>query len=188
MAEKDALLERSGDYAEANKRLTELKSKVKSLLLPSLNKVASVLLSQMTGGERNLVTVDEDFEILLDFIREAKIDRAGCFKYENVVHADSRDLPGHLPEEVKEERWHRFMETQAEISAARAVAQIGTAQDVIIDGPGEEAGEYLARSKADAPEIDGVVYLKSEQTLSPGDIVRANITDADAYDLYGQLS
>lgn len=66
MAEKDALLERSGDYAEANKRLTELKSKVKSLLLPSLNKVASVLLSQMTGGERNLVTVDEDFEILID--------------------------------------------------------------------------------------------------------------------------
>ena len=105
---------------------------------------------------------EEDFEILLDFIREAKIDRAGCFKYENVAHADSRDLPGHLPEAVKEERWHRFMETQAEISAARAAAQIGTTQDVIIDGPSDAAGEYLARSKADAPETDGVVYLKSD--------------------------
>jgi ribosomal protein S12 methylthiotransferase len=130
---------------------------------------------------------EEDFEILLDFIREAKIDRAGCFKYENVAHADSRDLPDHLPEEVKEERWHRFMETQAEISAARAEAQIGTTQDVIIDGPSDEPGEYLARSKADAPEIDGVVYLRSEQALNAGDIVAAKITNADAYDLYGEV-
>ena len=130
---------------------------------------------------------EEDFEILLDFIREAKIDRAGCFKYENVAHADSRDLPGHLPEAVKEERWHRFMETQAEISAARAAAQIGTTQDVIIDGPSDAAGEYLARSKADAPEIDGVVYLKSDAAIAPGDIVRARITNADAYDLFGEV-
>lgn len=128
---------------------------------------------------------EDDFEILLDFIREAKIDRAGCFKYENVHSADSRDLPGHLPEEVKEERWHRFMQVQGEVSAARAQAQIGTTQDVIIDGPSDEAGEYLARSKADAPEIDGVVYLKSDAALKAGDIVSANITDADAYDLYG---
>jgi ribosomal protein S12 methylthiotransferase len=128
---------------------------------------------------------EEDFNILLDFIREAKIDRAGCFKYENVHSADSRDLPGHLPEEVKEERWHRFMQVQGEVSAARAQAQIGTVQDVIIDGPSDEAGEYLARSKADAPEIDGVVYLKSEAALKAGDIVSASIRDADAYDLYG---
>ena len=130
---------------------------------------------------------EEDFQILLDFIREAKIDRAGCFKYENVAHATSRDLPGHIPEEVKEERWHRCMETQAEISAARAAAQIGTTQDVIIDRPSDEPGEFLARSKADAPEIDGVVYLKSETALQPGDIVSANITAADAYDLYGVM-
>ncbi|MDG1825799.1 MAG: 30S ribosomal protein S12 methylthiotransferase RimO [Henriciella sp.] len=128
---------------------------------------------------------EEDFQILLDFIREAKIDRAGCFKYENVHSADSRDLPGHLPEEVKEERWHRFMQVQGEVSAARAAAQIGTTQDVIIDGPSDEAGEWLARSKADAPEIDGVVYLKSDAALTPGDIVSAKINDADAYDLYG---
>ncbi len=130
---------------------------------------------------------DEDFEILLDFIREAKIDRAGCFKYENVAHADSRDLPGHLPEEVKEERWHRFMETQAEVSAARAAAQVGTVQDVIVDGPAEEAGTYLARSKADAPEIDGLVYLTSEAPLQAGNIVSAEIVNADAYDLFGRV-
>ena len=128
---------------------------------------------------------EEDFEILLDFIREAKIDRAGCFKYENVVHADSRDLPGHIPEEVKEERWHRFMAAQAEVSEARAKAQFGTVQDVIIDGPSDEDGEMIARTKADAPEVDGVVYLANAAHLIPGDIIRAKITGADHYDLYG---
>jgi len=129
---------------------------------------------------------DEDFEILLDFIREAKIDRAGCFKYENVVHATSRNLPGHVPEELKEERWHRFMQVQAEISAARAKAQIGTVQDVIIDGPDEDDRTYIARSKADAPEVDGLVYLSSSQELKPGMIVPAKITDADDYDLFAE--
>ena len=129
---------------------------------------------------------EEDFEILLDFIREAKIDRAGCFKYENVEHAESRLLDGHLPEEVKEERWHRFMALQAEISATRAAAQIGTVQDVIIDGPGESPGEMLGRSKADAPEIDGVVYLENAGHLNAGDIISARISDADEYDLYGE--
>ncbi|RIJ23605.1 30S ribosomal protein S12 methylthiotransferase RimO [Henriciella barbarensis] len=129
---------------------------------------------------------EEDFEILLDFIREAKIDRAGCFKYENVQHAESRDLPGHVPEEVKEERWHRFMAVQAAISAERAEAQVGTVQDVIIDGPGEADGEMFARTKADAPEVDGMVYLDNARQLKPGDIVSARITDADEYDLYGE--
>ena len=129
---------------------------------------------------------EEDFEILLDFIREAKIDRAGCFKYENVQHAESRDLQGHVPEEVKEERWHRFMAVQAAISAERAEAQVGTVQDVIIDGPGEADGEMFARTKADAPEVDGMVYLDNARHLKPGDIVSARITDADEYDLYGE--
>ena len=128
---------------------------------------------------------EDDFEMLLDFIREAKIDRAGCFKYENVEHADSRDLPGHVDEDIKEERWHRFMALQSEISAERAAAQVGTTQDIIIDGPSDEPGEWLGRSKADAPEIAGVVYLTSDTPLNAGDIVSANITDADAYDLYG---
>lgn len=129
---------------------------------------------------------EEDFETLLSFIREAKIDRAGCFKYENVVHADSRDLPGHVPEELKEERWHRFMTAQAEVSSARAKAQIGTVQDVIIDGPSDEDGEMIARTKADAPEVDGVVYLSNAAHLKSGEIVPAKISDADHYDLYAE--
>ncbi len=127
---------------------------------------------------------EEDFEILLDFIREAKIDRAGCFQYENVAHADSRALPGHVPDEVKEERWHRFMQVQAEVSAHRAKAQVGTVQDVIVDGTDEEPGMMIARTKADAPEVDAIVYLDNATHLKPGDIVPAKITGADDYDLY----
>ena len=127
---------------------------------------------------------EEDFQILLDFIREAKIDRAGCFKYENVAHAESGKLEGHVPEEVKEDRWHRFMAAQAEVSAARAEAQVGRTLDVIIDGPGEEAGEMIARTQADAPEVDAVVYLENASHLKAGDIIRAEITGADDYDLY----
>lgn len=128
---------------------------------------------------------EEDFQILLNFIREAKIDRAGCFRYENVAHAESGKLDGHVPEDVKEDRWHRFMEAQAEVSAARAEAQVGRVLDVILDGPGEEAGQMIARTKADAPEVDAVVYLENAGHLKPGDIIRAEITGADDYDLYG---
>ena len=128
---------------------------------------------------------EDDFQMLLDFIAEAKIDRAGCFKYENVTHADSRDLLGHVDEEVKEERWHRFMALQAEISAARAAAQIGTVQDVILDESDDAPGTWIARSTADAPEIDGLVYLQGVETAQPGDILRVQISDADDYDLYG---
>lgn len=128
---------------------------------------------------------EDDFEMLLDFVREARIDRAGCFRYENVAHADSAALPDHVDEDVKEDRWHRFMAAQAEVSAARAAAQIGTVQDVIIDGPSDEPGEWVGRSKADAPEIDGVVYISSTSAHSPGDIVSTRISAADHYDLYG---
>jgi ribosomal protein S12 methylthiotransferase len=127
---------------------------------------------------------EEDFNTLLDFIREAKIDRAGCFKYENVASADSADLPGHVPEEVKEERWHRFMQVQADVSGARARAQIGSVQDIIIDGPSDEDGTFIARPKADAPDVDGVVYLTGADQVVPGDIIRAKINDADEYDLF----
>ena len=127
---------------------------------------------------------EEDFEILLDFIREAKIDRAGCFKYENVEHADSRLLDGHLPEEVKEERWHRFMALQAEISADRAAAQIGTVQPVIIDEVSAEG--ILARSRADAPEIDGIVHMAWHDRVKPGDIIDVKVTNADEYDLWAE--
>lgn len=128
---------------------------------------------------------EEDFQILLDFIREARIDRAGCFKYENVAHADSGKLDGHVPEDIKEERWHRFMAAQAEVSAARAQAQVGRTLSVIVDGPGDETGEMIARTQADAPEVDAVVYLENAGHLKPGDIIKADITGADDYDLYG---
>ena len=132
---------------------------------------------------------EEDFQILLDFIREAKIDRAGCFKYENVAHAESGKLASHVPEDVKEERWHRFMEAQAEVSAARAAAQVGKKLDVIIDGPDDQSpGGWIGRSKADAPEVDAVVYVTSKKPLQSGDIVRARITGADDYDLYGETA
>ncbi|MBA3069835.1 MAG: 30S ribosomal protein S12 methylthiotransferase RimO [Hyphomonas sp.] len=130
---------------------------------------------------------EEDFEILLDFIREAKIDRAGCFRYENVVHAESGKLDHHVPEEVKEERWHRFMEAQAEVSAERAAAQVGRKLDIIIDGEDDQSpGGWIGRSKADAPEVDAVVYVTSKRPLRLGDIVRTRITGADDYDLYGE--
>jgi len=127
---------------------------------------------------------EEDFDILLDFIREAKIDRAGCFRYENVEHADSRHLDGHLPEEVKEERWHRFMALQAEISAERAAAQVGRVQPVIVDEVSPEG--ILARSRADAPEIDGVVHLPPSSGVRPGDIINVKVCDADEYDLWAE--
>jgi ribosomal protein S12 methylthiotransferase len=132
---------------------------------------------------------EDDFQILLDFIREAKIDRAGCFKYENVVHAESGKLDNHVPEEIKEERWHRFMEAQAEVSAARAAAQVGQKIDVMIDTADEDSpGSWIGRSKADAPEVDAVVYVSSKRALKPGDIVRTRISGADDYDLYGDAN
>ncbi|MBI1254666.1 MAG: 30S ribosomal protein S12 methylthiotransferase RimO [Hyphomonas sp.] len=132
---------------------------------------------------------EDDFQVLLDFIREAKVDRAGCFKYENVAHAESGKLGNHVPEDVKEVRWHRFMEAQAEVSAARAAAQVGKKIDVIIDGADDQSpGGWIGRSKADAPEVDAVVYVTSRKPLQSGDIVRAKITGADDYDLYGETA
>jgi len=132
---------------------------------------------------------EEDFQILLDFIREAKIDRAGCFKYENVAHAESGKLGNHVSEEAKEERWHRFMQVQGEVSAARAAAQVGRKLDVIIDSADDQSpGGWIGRSKADAPEVDAVVYVTAKRPLQSGDIVRAKITGADDYDLYGETA
>ncbi|MEM6627028.1 MAG: 30S ribosomal protein S12 methylthiotransferase RimO, partial [Pseudomonadota bacterium] len=126
---------------------------------------------------------EADFEFLLDWMREAKIDRAGCFKYEDVEGAVSHTLSNHVPEDLKEERWHRFMQVQQEISQARGEAQIGRTLDVIIDEIDEDGA--LGRTSADAPEIDGLVRLDPNEDLKPGDIVKTAITDADAYDLWG---
>ena len=129
---------------------------------------------------------EEQFQFLLDWMREAKIDRAGCFKYENVAHADSRALDGHVPEEVKQDRWNRFMEAQAEISAERSKAQIGKIVDVIIDQVDEEQDIAIGRTKADAPEIDGTVELAFGGELEPGMIVEAKVVAADHYDLWAE--
>ncbi|MEL6386632.1 MAG: 30S ribosomal protein S12 methylthiotransferase RimO [Pseudomonadota bacterium] len=131
---------------------------------------------------------EEDFQILLDFITEAEIDRAGCFKYENVVHATSRDLPGHVPEAVKEDRWHRFMARQADVSASRLANKVGRTLDVIVDGWDADAGLFAGRSQADAPEVDGIVRIHTDADLEPGDIIPVQITASDAYDLDGTFT
>lgn len=130
---------------------------------------------------------EEDFEMLLDWLREAKIDRAGAFKYEDVKGAASNALEGHVPEEIKEIRWQRFMETQQEISAELARAKIGKTLKCIIDDVA--GGGADARSMADAPDIDGTVFLRDvPENLKPGDIVDVKIEDAEDYDLFGVIA
>ncbi len=127
---------------------------------------------------------DEDFEHLLDWLEEAELDRVGCFKYEAVKGAPANDLPGQVPEEVKEERWHRFMQTQQAISADLLSGKEGQTLPVIIDEIGD--GVFIGRSQYDAPEIDGNVFVSSKKPLKPGDIVSVKIESADEYDLHGQ--
>jgi ribosomal protein S12 methylthiotransferase len=126
----------------------------------------------------------EDFDYLLQWLDEAQLDRVGAFRFEPVSGAAANALPGIVPEEVKEERYARFMEKSAAISAAKLRAKIGRTIDVIIDAVGEEGGA-TGRSKADAPEIDGEVHLRDAGHLAMGDIVEVLIEDADEHDLYG---
>ncbi len=114
------------------------------------------------------------------------MDRVGCFKYSDVEGASANDLPDQVPEEVKQDRWERFMAHQQAISAARLQLKIGKEIDVIIDEIDEE-GFPIGRSSADAPEIDGLVYLDKEIPVKVGEIVRAVVTDADEYDLYADV-
>ena len=123
-----------------------------------------------------------EFEELLSWLQEAQLDRVGCFKYSQVSGASANALPDHVPEEVKQERWERFMAVQQEISAARLQAKIGTEIDILIDEIEEDRA--IGRSKADAPDIDGLVYLSDPTDLEIGDIVTATVVDADDYDLY----
>jgi ribosomal protein S12 methylthiotransferase len=127
-----------------------------------------------------------DFEFLLDWLREAKIDRAGCFKYENVTGADSAELPNHVPEEVKEERWHRFMALQAELSDERSKSMIGRTLDVLIDEVDEDGA--VGRTKADAPEIDGEVFIAEPGDAKAGDFVKVRVTAGDQADLWGEIA
>ena len=127
---------------------------------------------------------DADFEYLLEWLDEAQLDRVGAFRFEPVKGAAANSLPGAVPEEVKEERYARFMAKSAAISAAKLAAKVGRTLDVIIDAVDEEGGA-TGRSQADAPEIDGEVFLRDAGHLAQGDIVPVLIEDADAHDLYG---
>src|SRR5471032_1868083 len=126
---------------------------------------------------------EADFEFLLQWLEEAALDRVGCFKYEPVRGAVANDLGAAVPDDVKEERWHRFMQAQQKISTRRLKRKVGTRQQVIID----EAGLTLSkgRSMADAPEIDGAVYVASKRPLRVGEIATVKIERADEYDLHG---
>jgi ribosomal protein S12 methylthiotransferase len=131
---------------------------------------------------------EDDFQMLLDFLEEAQLDRVGCFTYSAVDGASANALPDQVPEEVKKERLARFMEVQERISAAKLQSKIGTMQTVLVDEIVEdEEGniEAIGRTKADAPEIDGVVYLADAEGLTPGDFVEVQIYDADGHDLWG---
>ncbi len=127
---------------------------------------------------------ERDFEILLDFIGEAKLARVGCFKYEPVEGAAANALDGAVPEAVKEERWHRFMAAQKQVSEAVTAARVGKMLDVLIDEVDEDGA--IGRSQWDAPEIDGNVFLNGDTKLKPGDIVKARAMHADAYDLWAE--
>ena len=125
---------------------------------------------------------EEEFEMLLTFLKEARLDRVGCFAYSPVDGAKANELPDPVPVEVREERRKRFMQAQAGISRAKLKSKIGTTQRVLIDAPG------VGRSTADAPEIDGLVYIYKSQQLKAGSFVDVRIERADEHDLHGRLA
>jgi ribosomal protein S12 methylthiotransferase len=130
---------------------------------------------------------EEEFQTLLDWLDEAQLDRVGCFKYENVAGARSNALPDHLPEEVKQARWERFMQKAQAISEARLAAKVGQRLDVIVDEIDED-GVATCRTMADAPEIDGNLFIdEGTGALKVGDIVTVEVDEAGEYDLWGVL-
>ncbi|RZW01134.1 MAG: 30S ribosomal protein S12 methylthiotransferase RimO, partial [Rhodobacteraceae bacterium] len=129
---------------------------------------------------------EAEFQTLLDWMDEAQLDRVGCFKYENVAGARSNALPDHVVEEVKQDRWDRFMAKAQEISAAKLAAKVGQVMEIIVDEIDEEGA--TCRTKADAPEIDGNLFIdEGYETLTPGDIVTVTVDEASEYDLWGRL-
>ncbi|MCF3097053.1 30S ribosomal protein S12 methylthiotransferase RimO [Aeromonas australiensis] len=128
---------------------------------------------------------EEEFQMLLDFIDKAELDRVGCFKYSPVEGAKANELPDPVPEEIQEERFQRFMELQQQVSIRKLARKVGQEMTVIIDEVDEEGA--TGRSFADAPEIDGLVYLNGETGLKPGDMVKVRIDESDEYDLWASL-
>ncbi len=130
---------------------------------------------------------EAEFQHLLDWLDEAQLDRVGCFQYENVAGARSNDAPDHVPDEVKQDRWNRFMEKSQTISEAKLAAKVGQTLDVIIDDIDAEGA--TCRTKADAPEIDGNLFIdEGFEGLSVGDIVTVEVDEASEYDLWGTVS
>jgi len=127
---------------------------------------------------------EAEFEELLNFIEEARIDRVGCFPYSPVDGAQANSFPGAVPDEVREERRRRLMEVQEDISAARLAAKIGREIDVLVDEI-DDVG-VIARSSSDAPEIDGLVYVDGFFEIKPGDFLRVKVIDANTHDLYAE--
>lgn len=130
---------------------------------------------------------DEDFEMLLDFLSEAQLDRVGCFMYSDVEGAAANKLPNQVDEDTKQERYDRFMQHQQFISRKRLRQKVGQTLRVLVENRDDELG-WVGRSYADAPEIDGLVMIESERDLMPGEFVEVNIIDSDDYDLYGVLT
>ena len=128
---------------------------------------------------------EEDFQMLLDFLKEAQLDRVGCFKFSPVEGAPATEMADQVPEDVKEERFHRFMQLQQEISAERLKQKIGQTLDVIVDEINDEG--IIGRTKADAPEVDGLVYIEnlSGTPVKVGEFIKVTITHSDEYDLWG---
>jgi ribosomal protein S12 methylthiotransferase len=126
---------------------------------------------------------DADFELLLDWLDQAELDRVGCFRYEPVKGAVANDLAALVPDDVKEARWHRLMARQQQVSARRLKRKVGTRQQVIIDETGPTVAK--GRGKGDAPEIDGAVYVASRRPLRVGEIATVKIERSDQYDLHG---
>lgn len=129
---------------------------------------------------------EAEFEFFLQFLREARLDRVGCFAYSPVQGAQANALPGQLPDEVREERRARLMQLQAEISAEILRGKVGSTQRVLIDEASDADGVAVGRSTADAPDIDGVVYVTSDRMLTPGTFVNVRITDSREHDLIGR--
>ena len=128
---------------------------------------------------------EAEFRTLLDWLDEAQLDRVGCFRYENVRGARSNDLPDHVPEAVKDDRFHRFMEKAQAISAAKLAAKVGTRVEVIVDAVDDQGA--TCRTRADAPEIDGNLFIdEGFEGLAPGDIVTVQVDEAGDYDLWGR--
>jgi ribosomal protein S12 methylthiotransferase len=166
-------MRRPANEAKVLERLTEWRAQVPDIAVRS---------SFVVGfpGE-----TEEDFDYLLQWLAEARLDRVGAFRFEPVEGAPANDLPGHVAPEVKEERYARVMELTARISAEKLAAKVGRTIEVMIDAVDAETGGATGRSKADAPEIDGEVHLRDAGHVRPGEIVRVLVEESDEHDLFG---